>query len=259
MPVAAGLYYFVHQSDNFARPPIVLIHGAGGDHLYWPPQVRRLQDERIFAVDLPGHGKSDGVGYHSIDDYTREIIEFVKALKLSKVILVGHSMGGAVALQAAIKYPKRVLGLGLIGSTARLAVSPNLLHSASNPETAAEAIRTVIELSFAPETGARLKDVAGQRMAQTRSSVLYGDFLACDAFEVSATQLAKISVPALIVFGAADQMTPAIGAEALRTQIKGARLEVVPGAGHMVMLEQPERVAELLHEFVNSIPYQPGK
>ncbi len=259
MPVAAGLYYFVHQPDNAARPPVVLIHGAGGHHLYWPPQVRRLQDERIFAVDLPGHGKSEGVGYHSIEDYAGEIIEFVRALKLSKAVLVGHSMGGAVALQAAIKYPRRVLGLGLIGSAARLPVSPSLLHSASDPETAAQAVRMVIDRSFAPETNSRLKDIAGQRMAQTRSSVLYGDFLACDAFEVSAVQLAKISAPTLIVFGAADKMTPVTGAEALRTQIKGARLEVVPNAGHMVMLEQPDRVAGLLGEFVNSIPYQPGK
>ena len=168
-------------------------------------------------------------------------------------------MGGAVALQAAIKYPKRVLGLALIGSGARLSVSSNLLYNASNPETAAEAVRSVIDLSFAPETSLRLKEVAGQRMAQTRSSVLYGDFLACDAFNASAAQLAKISIPTLIIFGAADQMTPVTDASALRAQIAGARLEVVPNAGHMVMLEQPDRVAELLGEFVNRIPYQPGK
>ena len=259
MPVAAGLYYFVHQPDAVGRPPVVLIHGAGGDHLYWPSQVRRLQDERVFAVDLPGHGNSAGVGSHSIEDYGAQIIEFVRALKLSRVILVGHSMGGAVALQSAIKYPRRVLGLGIIGSGARLPVNPTLLYNASKPETAAETVHLVTELSFAAEIDSRLKDVAAQRLAQTRSSVLYGDFLACDAFNASAEQLARISIPTLLVFGAADRMTPVTDGEALRAQIRGARLEVVPKAGHMVMLEQPHRIAQLLGEFVKSIPYQPGK
>ena len=110
MPVAAGLYYFAHEADNFSRPPVILIHGAGGHHLFWPPQIRRMHNQRIFAVDLPGHGKSEGVGHHTIDDYTFEILEFIKALKLNAVVLVGHSMGGAIALKAAMLSPKKVLG-----------------------------------------------------------------------------------------------------------------------------------------------------
>src|SRR5512140_1427122 len=99
MPIAAGLYYFAHGADLLTRPPVVLIHGAGGNHLYWPPELRRMPNQRVFAVDLPGHGNSHGVGHHTIDDYAEGILAFAKALKLASIALVGHSMGGALALQ----------------------------------------------------------------------------------------------------------------------------------------------------------------
>ncbi len=258
MPVAASLYYFEHQAENLLRPPVILIHGAGGHHLYWPPQVRRLHDQRIFTVDLPGHGKSEGIGHHSIDDYTGEIIKFTKAAKLNAAVLVGHSMGAAVALRTAIRFPKKVLGLGLVGSAASLRVAPSILQSAADPTMFTQAVRMVIDLSFAPQTNLRLKELAAQRMAEIRPSVLYGDFLACEAFD-AADQLSKISVPTLILCGAEDKMTPPKHSEFLRDHIAGAQLEIMPNAGHMVMLEQPDQVAEKLSAFLDSIPYRPGR
>jgi pimeloyl-ACP methyl ester carboxylesterase len=257
MPATAGLYYFAHGAEDLTRPPVVLLHGAGGNHLYWPPQVRRLIGERVLAVDLPGHGKSEGVGHHTIEAYASAIVDFVEALKLNKAVLVGHSMGGAIALQAAIQSPERVLALGLVGSGARLIVSPELLHMASDPSKATDAIHIVIENSFAEATSDRLKELAEQRMRESRSSVLYGDFLACDAFDVTAA-VGQVSMPTLILFGAEDHMVPVGRGRALRRQLSNARLDVIPNAGHMVMLEQPERVAALLSEFLKSVPYLPG-
>ncbi len=256
MPTAAGLYYFAHGVANGAHPPIILIHGAGGNHLSWPAQVRRLPAESIFAVDLPGHGKSAGVGHHTIEDYAAGILDFVLTLKLNQVVLVGHSMGGAIALQAAIDSPQRVIALGLIGSSARLRVSPGLLHTVADPSKVAEAVHTVIQYSFASSTNARLKELAEQRMLETRPSVLYGDFLACDAFDGDPSE---ISLPALILFGEQDRMVSPQAGKAIQEQIPGAQFELVPDAGHMVMLEKPEQVAELLSAFVKTIPYQPGK
>ena len=255
MPTAAGLYYFAHGASDTTRPPVILIHGAGGHHLSWPAQVRRLPGERVFAVDLPGHGKSGGVGRHTIEDYSGAVLDFVAALKLSKVVLIGHSMGGGIALRATVDAPGRVMGLGLLGSAARLRVSSKLLHAAADPSKAADAAHMVIESSFASSTSPRLKELTEQRMLETRPSVLYGDFLACDAFEEDT----KISVPTLILFGELDRMVSPQAGKALQEQIDGARFEVIPEAGHMVMLEQPELVAERLSAFMRSIPYQPGK
>jgi pimeloyl-ACP methyl ester carboxylesterase len=257
MPSAGGLYYFSHGAEDLSRPPVILIHGAGGHQLYWPPQVRRLSDERIFAVDLPGHGKSEGVGHHTIGDYASAIVHFMDALHLNRAVLAGHSMGGGVALQAAIQSPNRVLGLVLIGSAAHLPVSPALLHIAGDPHKEAEAAHKVIGYSFAPETSARLKELAEQRMLEARSSVLYGDLLACNAFDV-AEQAASISAPTLIIFGEEDRMVPPGAGRSLAERIRAARVETVSHAGHMVMLEQPERVAALLSGFLQGLPYQPG-
>jgi pimeloyl-ACP methyl ester carboxylesterase len=257
MPVAAGLYYFVHEADNLSRPPVILIHGAGGHHLFWPPQVRRMHNQRIYAVDLPGHGKSEGVGHHTIDDYAGEIMEFIKALKLNAVVLVGHSMGGAVALYAAIHFPDKVIGLCLIGSGARLRVAPAILQSASDPSTFAQAIHLVIQGSFSPETNERLKELAAQRMQEIRSSVLYGDFLACSGFNLT-EQLAQIAAPTFILCGGLDKMVPLKYSEFLRDNIPGAQMEVIPGAGHMLMLERPDLAAEKLGNFLDHIPFLPG-
>jgi pimeloyl-ACP methyl ester carboxylesterase len=259
MPIAAGLYYFAHGADDVARPPIILIHGAGGNHLYWPPELRRMPNERVLAVDLPGHGKSRGVGQHTIEDYAVSILAFMKALKLASAVLVGHSMGGAVALQAALDAPKHVIGLALLGAAARLRVAPALLQALADASRMEAAIDTIVESSFAPQASPRFVELARQRMLESRSSVLYGDFLACNTFEPPLEQVAGISAPTLLIFGEEDQMVPVAAGRLLQEQLPQARLELVPAAGHMVMLEQPERVAALLAPFLRSLPYLPGQ
>ena len=258
MPTAAGLYYFAHEADNFLRPPVILIHGAGGTHLHWPPQIRRLPNQRIFAVDLPGHGKSGGVGHQTIDDYAGHILDFMKAVRLNTAVLIGHSMGSAIALTAALRSPKQVSALGLVGSGSKLRVSPVILQNASDPSTFMDAVHMVSDFSYSEHARIRLKEQGEQKLSETRPTVLYGDFLACDAFNVT-DQLSKISAPTLIVCGADDKMTPQKYSELLRDDIPNARMEIVANAGHMVMLEQPEMVAMLLADFLNTIPYQAGQ
>jgi pimeloyl-ACP methyl ester carboxylesterase len=257
MPVAFHLYYFANEADNFLRPPVILIHGAGGHHLYWPPQIRRLHDQRVFAVDLSGHGKSGGIGYHTIEDYAGEVIEFMASLGLNSAVLVGHTMGGAIALEAGTRFPSRLLGLCLVGSGAKLPVAPEILRNTSDPSTFSAAIGLIRHLSFADETSPRLRELAAQRMAETRPSVLHGDFLACSAFDATG-QLSQVAVPTLILCGAEDRMTPPRFSEFLHKNIVGAQLEIIARAGHMVMLEQPDLVADKLARFLNTISYRPG-
>jgi pimeloyl-ACP methyl ester carboxylesterase len=257
MPLAAGLYYFVHEAENLSRPPVILIHGAGGTHLNWPPQVRRLAGQRIFALDLPGHGKSAGIGRQSILEYARDVVEFMQALKLRSAVMVGHSMGSAIALTLALHFPKRVLGLGLLGAGAKLRVAPAILETLATPNTFAAGVQMVIDAAYAAQSDSRLKELGAQRMAETRPPVLYGDFLACDEFNVM-DSLARIHVPTLILVGAEDRLTPPRYAELLHSQIAGSTLKVVPNAGHMVMLEQPHAVATALAEFLGDISFVAG-
>ncbi len=258
MPNAAGLYYFVHEGENLARPPIVLIHGAGGTHLNWPPQIRRLSGQRIYAVDLPGHGKSEDLGRQAIRDYADTMVEFMNAVKLRAGIFVGHSMGGAIALSLALEHSQRVLGLGLIGTAARLRVAPAILNTLSNPASFRSAVHLIVESSYGVEIDPRLKELGEMRMAETRSMVLHGDFLASDSFDVL-EDLPGIQTPTLILCGAEDRMTPLNRSQALNDTIPNSQLRIIPKAGHMLMMERPEEVASELTQFFNGFHYRPGQ
>jgi pimeloyl-ACP methyl ester carboxylesterase len=254
MPTAAGMYYFVHGEEMRDRPPVLLLHGAGGSHLSWPPQIRRLTGQRMFALDLPGHGKSEGVGRQDIDEYAKAVYEFMKAVRLSNVVLVGFSMGSAIAMSLALGYRRRVIGLGLIGSGAKMRVAASTLESLSNSSTFLPAVETVINNSYSSNVDPRVKELAVKQMAETRQAVLYGDFLACDEFDVM-ERVSKIQAPTLLLCGSSDRMTPPNRSEFLREQIEGAQMHIVEGAGHMAMIERPDEVARLLNEFVDKIPY----
>ena len=236
MPTAAGLYYFAYGEDLYDRPPVLLVHGAGGSHLGWPPQIRRLNGQRVFALDLPGHGKSEGVGRQDIIEYAKSVVEFMKALRLSAAVVIGISMGSAIALSLALDYRKRVLGLGLIGAGAKMRVAASTLELASNPSTFLSAVETVIHNSYSSSVDPRVKELAIQQMAETRQAVLYGDFLACDAFDVM-EHVHKVHVPTLLISGGADRMTPPNRAEYLHSQIEDAQVRILEGAGHMVIVE----------------------
>jgi pimeloyl-ACP methyl ester carboxylesterase len=251
------MYYFSNGEENWSRPAAILIHGAGGNHLYWPPEIRRLAGQRIYALDLPGHGKSTGIGRQSIADYARCVLDFMDAIKLRKAVFIGHSMGGGIALELALTVSRRTLGLGLIASAAQLRVSPTLLENSSNPATFALAIQAINDFAFGSRVDARLKEQSIQRMAEVRSSVLHGDFLACDAFNV-VPRIGRIKTPALIVCGTEDRMTPMHFSQLMRDKMKNSLLHTVDGAGHMVMLENPPSVAGALKLFLDGINYQPG-
>ena len=106
MPIAAGVHYFLHEGGSVLRPTLVLIHDAGGDHLSWPAEMRRLPAYRVIALDLPGHGKTAGPGRQSVQDYARDVADFIDFIGLSRAVFVGHAMGGAIALTLAIRSPR---------------------------------------------------------------------------------------------------------------------------------------------------------
>ncbi len=253
MPTADGLYYFSHVADDPAAPPILLIHGAGGSHLYWSPEIRRLNGFKVAALDLPGHGKSEGIGRQTIPDYVEAVQKFMDAINLPAAIIVGHSMGSAIALQLALDAPDRVLALVIMGGGSRLRVAPSILESAANPATFPLAVKTINEWAFGSQTDPRLRELASQRMEkETRPTVLHGDFLACNEFDAS-ERLAEIKKKTLILCGTEDKMTPLKYSHSLHERIKNSELVEIEGAGHMVMLEKPHKVAEALEDFIQRL------
>ena len=262
MPIAANLYYFAHdEAEEDAatkRPAVILIHGAGGNHLSWPPQVRRMADERVYTLDLPGHGKSEGSVRQSIDEYVDDVTLFMQELKLRTAVLAGISMGSAVALSFALKFPRKVKGLCLLGSGSRLRVAPSILEMAASPNTFEAAVEMVNENCFSADAPQNLKDLSKRHLLDVRPSVLHGDFLACNEFDVT-SQLKKIHAPTLIICGAEDKMTPVRYSELLHEGIAKSKLHIAENTGHLVMAEQPDVVADLLKQFVDTLPVRARK
>lgn len=243
---AAGPLFYAQRGAS--GTPLLCLHGAGGTHQHWGYQLRDLAGSaRVFTLDLPGHGRSALPGRASIPAYGAAVLQFMDACGLDRVALAGHSMGGAIALWLALERPDRVSRLGLVGAGARMRVAPDILAGFARdlPGT----IRTIVALSYAASAPPALRAKAEQSYALCDPAVYHGDFLACDGFDVRA-RLAELRCPVELVVGAEDRMTPPKYGEALRDALADARLTLVPGAGHMLMIERPAAVTSALRALV---------
>ena len=240
-------FYAAYQGDVTGKHNLVLVHGAGGSHLDWPAPLRRLKGANVYALDLPGHGRSEGPGRSSITAYRDFLLAFLDALGLERAVVVGHSMGGGIALAFALHYPDRLDGLVLVGSGARLRVAPAILTGILSDFEAT--VDLVCDYAYGPGAAEQLKRLGRQRLSKTLPEVLHGDYAACDAFDVM-ERLGEVRCPTLAIGGTADMLTPPKYAIYLRDHIPGAELVLVDAAGHMVMLEKPEVVSRAISKFI---------
>lgn len=236
-----GLWVADHRQPGQA--PVLLIHGAGGSHLDWGMPIRKLSS---LAVDLNGHGRSAGAGHLTLADHAADLVALLDALDIDQITLVGHSMGGGIALTLALTYPERVARLVLVSTGARLKVHPDILANIES-DTGAVADRLSAWL-----WGADVDDAArqqGKRQFLALSpSVTARDYHACDAFDVR-DRLGDIHTPALVLCGTADVMTPPKFSEYLTANLPNAQLELFDGAGHMLQIERAAEVAAAITRF----------
>lgn len=229
---------------------LVLVHGAGGSHQHWLHQVNALRQVNTYALDLPGHGRSGTEGRGSIGEYGDLVVAFLDALDIETALLGGHSMGGAIALDLALRYPARVNGLVLVCTGARLRVSPLILDGIRRDFQAA--VNLIGRFAYGPDVPPDVVRLGQAQMARTPPEVLYHDFAACDAFDVIA-RLEEIHCPTQVISATADQLTPLKYGTYLQEHIADARLAVIEGAGHMVMLERPAQVNQAVQNFLTDL------
>jgi pimeloyl-ACP methyl ester carboxylesterase len=237
-----------------ALPLVVFLHGAGLDHSVFALQSRWFahHGSSVLAPDLPGHGLSAGAPLGSIAAMADWTVELIEAAGASKARLVGHSMGALVALETAARYPARVTGLALLGAAAAMPVSADLLSAAKANDHAA--IDMVAIWGLGPRASIGGSKVPGlsmlggaQRLLEgARPGVLFGDLSACNDYRDGLASAAKASVPATLILGERDLMTPLKAGRALAAALPNARLVVIAGAGHMLMSERPDEVLDAL-------------
>ena len=227
---------------------LVFIHGAGNTGLVWHYQAEYFADSD--AVSLPGH--PEGNACTSVDDYAEWLYRYVQQKGYSQPVLVGHSMGGAVAQMYALKYPTGVKGLVLIGTGARLRVRPDFLEFIeANIDSPATWLKGFVEPSYSRVAPA-VRDRVIDKMVEVGPAVQLNDFRCCDRFDIM-DKVHQIEVPTLVICGTEDDMTPVKYARYFADKIAGSNLVIVEGGSHLVFLEKPDEVNRAIEDFLRGL------
>lgn len=262
---------FVKQGSG---PALLLLHGLACDHTTWTPVIDALAEKyTVIAPDLLGHGLSDKPrADYTLGGYANGMRDLLSVLDIERATVVGHSLGGGIALQFAYQFPERCERLVLVGSGG---LGPELsagLRLATLPGT--ELVLTALSgASGLLRDGMRVLFDAGQKLgwAPLRDLAEAGDALLAlkdvearraflrtlrsvvDAHGQAVTALDRLylaeAIPLLVIWGARDPIVPAEHAETVRALVPSARIEVFPRSGHWPHLDDPARFCEVLLHF----------
>jgi pimeloyl-ACP methyl ester carboxylesterase len=253
MPEVSVREDVVHFQDTLkaSRRTLLFLHGAGGSHHTFRDQWAGLKGTaRLVIPDLPGHAGSSGSPFESVPASADWVRDFAKQMGLSKFLLAGHSMGGAIAIQAALNKVPGIEALVLMGTGARLKISPVILEGIGTRYR--EFAPELVEWMISPEASPDLRDDVLRDVLSTRPETYLADFRACNGFDVM-DRLGEIRVPTLVVNGDADRLTPLKYGEYLATNIPGAVLKILHGTGHLPMLERASELNAVITSFIQSL------
>ncbi|MHA1951443.1 MAG: alpha/beta fold hydrolase [Candidatus Thorarchaeota archaeon] len=238
------------ETGDPEKKSIIFVHGAGGSAATWFMQLRGISNDfHVVAVELNGHGKSlDRAEDDSVHSYLHDIHEVVS--KFDKPILAGHSMGGALTQIYGLHHPKTLGGIILVGSGARLKVSPAVFESLDNDIE--EYIDLVGTFMFHENTPDEMREASKHEVRKCPTPIIRRDFELCDNFDIM-DSVSDISLPTLILVGDGDVMTPIKYSTYLRDKIEGSIMQVIKGAGHSVMLEQSSEFNKRIVEWVKGL------
>ena len=239
------------RTDTKPGIPVVFVHGAGSSHLIWALQLREFsKTNRTIALDLSGHGKSENAkGEPSIDPtYTEEVGAIVDHLNLERFVLVGHSMGGGVAMCYTLKKDaQKPLALVLVDTSSDLDLSK--FKAGLVKETIEDRVYFFKSRIFENYTESYQLKKLDDDMRLAHPTVMARDLAACSKFNIS-DRLGEIDIPAFVLVGSNDDIiTPAIAA-GFKKRLPRADLAVVKGADHIPMVEQPEEFNRLFRKFL---------
>jgi pimeloyl-ACP methyl ester carboxylesterase len=235
-------------------PAIVLVHGAGMDHSVFALQARALahHGRNVLALDLPGHGGSEGPALDSVAGLAEWVLRAASASGIERLRLAGHSMGALIALEAAARGAARIEALALLGFVPEMRVHPDLLAAARVGSHSTVELMTSWSLSAQARLGANpapglwLGGSVLRLLERADPASLAADLAACDRYRDAAAAAAQLRCPVLLLLGGDDRMTPASRARPFAARFADARITVLPQVGHSMTAEDPVAVLAAL-------------
>jgi pimeloyl-ACP methyl ester carboxylesterase len=234
------------------RRLVALIHGAGHDATVWRPLASSLVDRgwTVMSVDLPGHGQSGGSPAGSIERQAEIVAQVIAGSQQRAATIIGHSMGGLIALEVAAQQPELVDCLVLIATGAALPVSDLLLDAAAGEnDDAAELL----------DRWAHSRTVEASARAKTRSmldsldhGVLHAALVACDNYVGGVEAATRITAPTLLITGAHDVMVDSGEIAGLELALSDVTTVTIPDSGHNVAVDRPDELFDAIEEFLDA-------
>ena len=255
--------FTMEYEDKGSGMPVIFIHGYPLNRTLWEPQLEALADiARIIAPDLRGHGGSDPIpGIYTMRAMAKDIKELLETLKIEQpIILCGLSMGGYVCFEFMRSYPNMVQGMILAATRATadsIETKVNREEAAAiaqerGPQAIANMMLTKMLAPATYEKRPELVERARNIMEKISTQAIVGDLRGMLNREDSTPLLKEINIPVLILHGGDDQIIPQAEVDLMKNEIKNARVEIIPEAGHLLNIEQPDLFNKAVREFIQT-------
>jgi 3-oxoadipate enol-lactonase len=256
----------IHYQERGQGQPVVLIHGFPLDGRIWEAQMAALSDRwRVIVPDLPGFGKSQLVRPFTIDSLAHDMHELLGRIGALPCVFGGLSMGGYVSFAFGTKFLHDMKGLMLVDTKCEADTSEGKQNRLKMIETAksggAKAVADQMMPKMIAPAVAQSKPQVAKRLREIMESVSvaaieYASLAMRDRKDYR-SELPSIAAPTLIVVGQEDAFAPPAVAQSMQRDMPKAQLAIIPDAGHMAPMEQPEAVNQVMREFLSQISYGP--
>ena len=242
-------FYRVSKRSINKETAVICIHGSGADSVVWSCQLSRLSRYfKIIIPDLPAHGKSEGPPLETAVEYARWLNKFSKSLSLDSFFLMGHSFGGAIAQEFAHHYAENLKGLILIGTGPNFRFSKiyKELHEQGIDLSQKEDIKSFLLLKDVPDSFIK----GYEKLKEMSSSILHDDLLAAGKFD-STSWLSSVKVPALVLWGKNDSITPKELPLKLSYLLPVSEFKIINNSGHVVMIDARDEFNSIAKDFIH--------
>ncbi|MDC1138358.1 alpha/beta hydrolase [Candidatus Pelagibacter sp.] len=240
------------QGIDKNKETIIFLHGSGLSHIVWSLAEQYLsnQNYNVLAIDIPGHGNSEGNCLKSIEEISDWLEKFFNQLNISELTIIGHSQGCLEALEYSSRYSKRVKNLIFVGGSYRMPVNQDLIDLAESGDD--KAVQLMMKWSYENSK----KFIGGNPVEKIINSpkdireVLATDLIACNNYKNGSEALKSINCPTLFIFGELDKMVNLEKGKRFAELIPNSKTYIIKDCGHMIMFEKAFEMREKISEFL---------